>query len=84
MQFYPAAVGTRYRLGLFPLVSPALGLACDPVLGHERGDPVLARVAARAQATGDSTHVFVDPATAASTPIPPAWRAGLQGLLVQE
>lgn len=74
----------RYRLGLFPLLSPSQPFPCDPVQGHRAQDQVLSGVSSPALVTGDSTHVFVDPATQKATAISQPWRSGLEELLVQE
>lgn len=75
----------RYKLGLFPLVRPQDSLPLDLVQGHDKGDQeVLDRVADTTIVTGDYVHVFVDPATERSTPVPSEWREGLARLLVQE
>lgn len=87
----------RYKLGLFPLHSPSLPFPCDLVLGHWSGSEllsephsqgteprVLARVVEVAAVTGDSTHVFVDPANSKPTPIPQDWRQGLANILTTQ
>jgi len=74
----------RYRLGLFPLINPTESISCDLVQGHDKDDPVLDKVDELTVTTGSSTHVFVDPATGKPTPIPDAWREGLQRLMLND
>jgi len=75
----------RYKLGLFPLVRPQDSFPLDLVQGHDQGEQqILDRIADTTIVTGDYVHVFVEPATEKSTPVPSNWREGLGRLLVHE
>ena len=70
-----------YKLALFPLITPSEPVYTDLVCGHMFHDPVLDMVEQKALVMGEYIHVFVDPKTKRSTPLPMEWRNGLEKLM---
>ena len=70
----------QYELTLFPQKDEGEDVLLNLVNGHGGDDPVVERFGEEGLVSGKYVHVFVDPDTEKSTPIPIAWKEGLKQL----
>ena len=70
----------QYELTLFPQKDEGEDVLLNLINGHGGDDPVVERFGEQGLVSGKYVHVFVDPDTEKSTPIPNAWKEGLKQL----